>query len=253
MHKPPSFRKLKKFKVLLGTPTAESKNYCLEDWLERAQNLTYRNYDMFIVDNSKTEKNAKMFRGRGIDCAYVNPKGLVNQQYVADSLELIRKRAIDGNYDFLFILESDVIPPSTIIDQLLINNINFNIPIVSASYFVGTGHKSALCYQEVESFGELRYSVNVDDHTNFAIADGKLKRVSHCGIGCILIHRSVFTKIPFRWEDGAVPHPDSFFAADCLLEGIPIHLDTSIICEHRNQSWAFVDDAVMTPDDKIQK
>ena len=47
-----SFSKLKKFKVLVGTPHNEIKNYCFDDFLANVTNFTYKNYKYASVYRS---------------------------------------------------------------------------------------------------------------------------------------------------------------------------------------------------------
>ncbi len=67
--------------------------------------------------------------------------------------------------------------------------------------------------------------------------NGKLQKVHHAGLGCIIIHRSIFQHIPFRYIKNASAHPDTWFAYDCYQRQIPIFVDTTIQCEHLNSTW----------------
>lgn len=235
------YKKLKKFKVLVVTPHNEVKNYCLDDFLSRLTNLTYKNYDILIADNSKTKKNVKMLMARGIPAIYIKPKKKVNQKYILESHEALRFMAIKGKYDFMLHLESDIIPPHDIIERLLVHQKQ----VVSASYFIGQGEDSHLMVQEIEDRGELmRETRNVENGQDIMLMDGKLKQVYACGLGTMLIHKSVFEKVKFRWEEGAPVHPDTYFANDLNILDIKQYLDTSILVEHRNQTWTTVTDAV---------
>ena len=55
------FSKLKPMKVLVGAPTNEIKNYCLDKYLATITNLLYPKnlYDIMIVDNSESRDNTK--------------------------------------------------------------------------------------------------------------------------------------------------------------------------------------------------
>jgi hypothetical protein len=66
--------------------------------------------------------------------------------------------------------------------------------------------------------------------------DGDVKKVFSCGLGCVLIHRSVLKEVVFRYEEGSPVHPDSFFYADLDAKKIPVYVDTSIYCKHDNQT-----------------
>jgi GT2 family glycosyltransferase len=230
-----TYRQKKKVKILLGTPHNIVKDYCFEDWIERATNLSYPNYDILIADNSPTNKNKKRLMKRGIDAIYIKPKQKANQKFIAESHEALRIQALKHGYEFMLHLESDVFPPQNVIEQLLAAQKS----VVSAPYFINHGENSHLMLQDIEAIGtKIRNTMNMDNGIDFNFVDGKVKQVYACGLGCTLIHRSILEKIRFRWEEGAFAHPDSFFAADLHNMGIKQYVDTSIICEHRNSSWS---------------
>ena len=43
-------------KILIGCPTSEHKAYCLKEYLEGLKNLTYKDVNFIIIDNSKTDE-----------------------------------------------------------------------------------------------------------------------------------------------------------------------------------------------------
>jgi hypothetical protein len=236
-----SFSKLKKFKVLVGTPHNQIKNYCFDDFLANVTNLTYKNYNVLIADNSKERKNFKNIKKVGVQSVYVRPRQNVNQQYIAYSHEELREAALRGGYDFLLHLESDVFPPKDIIERLLVHQ----LPVVSAPYFIDEGHKSHLMIQEIEDRGDLvRETRNIDGGKDILFMDGTVKEVYSAGLGACLIHKDILKQFKFRYEKGAPVHPDSFFAADLNMLGIKQYIDTSFLCQHRNSSWANVLDTV---------
>jgi len=236
-------KSFKKFKVLVAAPQNKIKMYAWPDYIGRATNLTAINYtyDLFFVDNSKTKDNAKEIMRQGIPCQWLNPKNKQNQQYIADSMEVIRHKAIQGNYDILVVLETDIIPPRDFIERLLLHQKN----VVSGAYFIGQGENSHLMLQQIEVGNGFRNTTNITGGKDILFANNKLHQVYAAGLGCILIHREVFSKFAFRYEKGANAHPDSFFAVDLHRAGVPQYLDASFICEHKNQSWANVTDWVV--------
>lgn len=238
------FRKLKKFKILIGTPMNEVKNYCFDDFISRVSNLTYDNYDILIAENSKSRKNMKLIMKAGINCIHIKPKLKSNQAYITESHEALRLEAIRGGYDFLLHLESDLIPPFDILERLLVHQKQ----VTAATYFINEGYNSHLMLQKIEQSGDtVRHTINVDNGFDILEVDGKLKKVYAAGLGAILIHKSVLKKVKFRWERGADAHADSFFAADLNNLKIPIYLDTSLLIEHRNSSWITNLDAYQLP------
>ena len=88
--------------------------------------------------------------------------------------------------------------------------------------------------QKIEEFGnELRETYNLDEN-DIDFVDGDVKKVFSCGLGCVLIHRSILQQVGFRYEEGSPVHPDSFFFADLDQKGFPVYVDTDIYCEHFN-------------------
>lgn len=225
----------KNHRVLVGTPHSDKKNYCIEDYIARVQSLTYNNYDVLIVDNSESRKNTKILRRAGFNVIHVKPKRHSIQKILADSHEEIRKYALQHNYDYLLHLEDDLIPPPDVIERLMIHN----VPIVSAMYMINFGRDSHLMSQKLESFGEIRETINLDNGSDLMFVDGSLKKTFHCGLGCVLLHKNVLTKFEFRHDASIGLFPDGFFAFDIDALGISKYMDTSVLCIHNNSEWVY--------------
>ncbi len=220
------------YKVLIGVPHADLKNYCLSMFLSRAKNLTYKNYEILFADNSNNRKNYKrLIKEENVDCIYVKPKQKAIQHILADTHEAIRDYFLRGDYDYLLHLESDIIPPPDVIERLMIHN----KPIVSAVYHIDFGANSHAMIQKMEHFGDIRETANIKDGADLMMMDGKLHEVFACGLGCVLIRRDVLEQIPFRWSGGDI-FPDTYWAFDTNGQ-FPKFVDTSILCEHHNSSW----------------
>jgi len=201
----PSIIRRKK-RVLIGTPHSDKKNYCIEEYIARVKTFTYPYYDVLIVDNSETRKNYKRFIKEGFKAIHIKPKNHSIQKILAESHDAIRKYAIANNYDYLFHLESDLVPP----------------PVMA---------------QRMETFGDLRETISLKEGSDLINIDGKLMKVFHCGLGCVLMHKNILNEFEFRHEKGLVMHPDGFFAIDTDALGIQKYIDTSILCEHNNSDW----------------
>ena len=52
-------------KVLVGCPTYDGKKYCLKEYAEALKKLTYANFDVLIVDNSKESGYSCMIEALG--------------------------------------------------------------------------------------------------------------------------------------------------------------------------------------------
>lgn len=228
----------KKPKVLIGTPTAQIKDYCWNEFSERVDQLTYKKSAFYLVDNSLSRKYHKKIRKQRVDVGFVKRKSKSNIQYICESHNMIRDYALKHNFDYLLHLESDVIPPIDVIERLL----SHNKAVVSAPYHINFGDRSQLMLVEQEpntiDFLETEM-MSIED--GFLFLDGTLKKIHNGGLGCTLIHKSVLEQIPFRYMDGYHAHPDTFFAIDLAVKKIDFHVDTSIMCEHRNSEWVELD------------
>jgi len=225
--------KPKKPTVLIGVPHSDKKNYCFDEFIDRIKSFTYPNYDILIVDNSESRKNYKRIIKEGFKAIHIKPKNKSIYQILAESHEEIRKYAINNNFDYLFHLEDDIFPPLNVIECLMLHK----LPIVSGMYMINFGEDSHLMAQEVETEGSIRETINKKNGSDLLMVDGSLKRVFHCGLGCILIHKSQLNKFQFRFQEGVHMHPDSFFALDTDALGIQKYIDTSVLCEHKNVEW----------------
>src|SRR3989344_8026379 len=105
-------------KILVGCPTYEGYNYCLKEYAEQANSLTYTNYDVTLADNSPGKDYAETIKKHGL--------GVIKGPYsdnvykrIVESRNLLRQKAIDEDYDYFLSLEQDVIPPKDIIERLM--------------------------------------------------------------------------------------------------------------------------------------
>src|SRR3989344_5621889 len=117
-------------KVLIGCPTSDFKAYALERYANGLKGLTYNNFDILIVDNSKDDSYLKSIRKLGLNAV----KGLYSElarQRIVDSRNILREYVLNNGYDYFFSLEQDVIPPRDIIQRL----ISHKKDIISGLYF----------------------------------------------------------------------------------------------------------------------
>lgn len=225
-------------KVLIGTPTGELKDYAFDRFMENVSQFTYQNADFHIVDNSESRdylERIKRDYGHMVTCERVSPQQYKSFKHaLAKSHDRLREKALQGGYDYLFHLESDIFPPADVIERLL----SHKKPIVGGLYHIEHGAESKLMIQKVENFGNKHRETYNLDLTDLSFADGSLKPVFSCGLGCAMIDVRVFEKLKdgFRFEGDGSVHPDSIFYGDVHHAGIRVYADTSIYCEHENKS-----------------
>jgi len=84
-------------------------NYCIEEYIKAITSLTYKNYDLLLVDNSKTDAFYKKLKSMKINVI----KGKYFEEprdRMIDGSNILRQKVIDDNYDFFLNIDQDVIP-----------------------------------------------------------------------------------------------------------------------------------------------
>ncbi len=218
--------------VLIAAPQNIIKRYCWEDWVYNIESFSYPNFNLLLVDNSDDGgKFKKEIAERGAIVSHIKPKNKSVAQLLAESMEEARQMCLRNKYEYLFSLETDIIPPRSIIEML----VAAKRKVIGAMYHIGHGHHSRpmIQLQEPHYHETLRSVYDLKDEL-ITFLDGNIKPVYHCGLGCVLIHRSILEKIKFRYIPGQNYYPDTYFAQDVNDMGERIYVDTSIIVEHRN-------------------
>lgn len=132
----------------------------------------------------------------------------------------------DTNSNWLFFLDSDVICPPTTIERLL----SHRLPIVSGLYYTRHSPINPAMWSDA---GDKAHFVSI---TQFQV--GSLVEAHVVGMGCCLIHRSVFDKLEnpyFKWTNGFQENgvsEDFYFCNKAREAGFKIFVDTAVQCEH---------------------
>ncbi len=107
-------------KVLVACPTHLVKEYAMQEWIDCVNALDYPNYDVLVVDNSPTPELYKRWKDK------VNIVHLPNTDQsenaaarINDSMQVIQKQFLEGDYMWWFNLEIDVIVPPEMLNLLI--------------------------------------------------------------------------------------------------------------------------------------
>lgn len=154
--------------------------------------------------------------------------------------------------DYLLFLDSDMIPPVTVVSDLLAHADPVTAPVVGALCFTvdAAGILSPTIFQLAEHPDEGVRMFRLDDYE-----ENTLQRVRATGAACLLIHRSVLRAVgqaqidagntAFPWfeelslgVDGAKTFPVGEDVAFCLragMAGFPIHVATGVEVGHQKR------------------
>lgn len=223
-------------KVLVACPVNECKSYCIGDYLDNILKLTYPNKDFYFVDNSEgVEWYNKNIWEKGFNCDHVSPYGKKNNEILWECQEMIRYEALEWGYSHLAMIECDMFPHPTIIEEMLAYETN----LVTCDYFVAKGEESTLLRMDIEdTFGnytnrKMNFLESFLDHGQ------RSPKAKQLGFGCCLFSRQILQEIPFTISENDSFHADTHYYFMANQKGIPIKIHNTII-EHRNSSWANV-------------
>ncbi|HLD04416.1 MAG TPA: hypothetical protein VJG90_01730 [Candidatus Nanoarchaeia archaeon] len=216
-------------KILVGCPTYWGKAYCLKEYAERVKKLTYPNYDVLLIDNSKNEKYLNEIRQIGLP-AEKGPWLEEAKERIIASRNMLRDKVLKEGYDYFLCLEQDILPPLDVLERLLQNR---QLIMTGVYYKEGIyqGKKSPYALLYTEQNGKL-----VLVHPERLKQEEPL-RVHACGLGCMLIHRSVLEQVRFRKPSQGSAQDDMMFCYDAQEKGFTLFADPTVVCEHLHKDW----------------
>ena len=232
-------------KVLVCCPTAKAKQYCFEEWLDSVMSLSYPNFKVVVFDNS----NDKGVFASSMNFIFKSKYGQFNPKFKAlfcetnsrsvvermtQATELMRQYAVKHEYEYILSLESDVFPPSDVIEELMFHKVD----VVGALYDRDEGSYRKFCVQKItKEAPDSLLSLNLTSaEEELNLIKKELVKVSSVGLGCVLINMNILKNIPFRFMSSEV-HPDQYFSETMAMSNVKIHLDTSVVCRHENKEW----------------
>ena len=253
-------------RVLVGCPVSDYHNYCTKDYLSTITNLIYPNYDILLVDNSKTNSFFKSLKKQeGINVIksqyYENPR-----ERIINSRNILRQHVLDKGYDYFFSLEQDVISPSKVLELLILHKKDIISGIYCGNIKVGNKLRILpLVYKfppesRIEEANQLINASNLKElkeetgnsylemvKAYYTIEELEKERspnmVHSCGLGCVLIHREVLEKVKFRYSEKYGGFDDVWFCEDAKKNNFEIYVDPKIKCKHllKNRPWSWRD------------
>lgn len=149
-----------------------------------------------------------------------NPESLIPLDYARN---VIRKRFLAEDYDFLLTIDADVVPPFEVITLA-----SFNKDVIAP-----------VCYVLKED-GIIPMALKRVEEGWQVIGDldsNKVYDVDCAGIGCLMIARRVLEKVPlfnFVYDlDGMLVTDEGFNWSDKVKEaGFSIYVHTDMVCDH---------------------
>lgn len=155
-----------------------------------------------------------------------NPYPKQPYKNVTHNYNRARERVLEGGYDALLTIESDMIVPEFALRAL----VQADADVAYGLYVWRHGRRKWSAYHFMsETTGD-----SLSDKPDYARAVwGQTIPVEGVGLGCTLIYRDVLEAIPFRVnEDKQNFSCDWYFALDCLEAGAIQKCNTAVVCGH---------------------
>jgi GT2 family glycosyltransferase len=134
------------------------------------------------------------------------------------------QKLLSREEEWLLMVDADIVPPDNALFELL----SHEKEIVSAPSLVRKGNEAAPLILRREG----------EEYRSMHNPEG-LTEVDATGTGCILVHRSVFQRIPPPWfefvldQNGLLKRGEDFeFCERARSAGFSIYVDCDLLCEH---------------------
>ncbi len=233
---------MKEHKILLGCPTYDGKDYCLDYWAKVVKELQkVTSCDVLLIDNSKGNDYAKKIRKYGF-------KAIKSRHYrkpiksIGEAKKRLNNYLIKNNYDFHFSLEQDIFPDKDILKRLLndFQKLKKDEAVIAAPYYYGSindpkkhpfrtlGYISCIAKGLIYSRKYRRKIQNTMLSKELRKKKGLVKAFA-VGFGCCLIPVAILKKIKVKYSENNFKPDDAFFYQDCEKLGIPVYADVDLI------------------------
>ena len=188
-------------KILVAVPYHEAKRYSMGHLLKVVNDLTYKNKEVIMR----------------WDLGEYGGKDNVKKQR-----EYFRQLAIKGDFDYLYFLGADTIPPIDILEELLSKDKD----VIGGVYWGRHGADNSVVEGAVAWIHNMPPAEQYDKFSQ----PQALVKVDGMGMDCVLFSRKAFLSHSFlEWKqnDDDYPYYDLLKA-----DGFEIFLDTLVQCKH---------------------
>lgn len=151
---------------------------------------------------------------------------------VYESRNKLVKYALSIKADYIFWLDSDVIPPKDVIDRMLVHMENGH-EIVSGLYFRRSFPYTPVIYKSYKD-GPERIEWEEYSHEDFP--KEPLFKIAGCGFGCVMMKTEILFDLALNYRDFFTPikasGEDISFCYRANELGHEIYCDQTIECKH---------------------
>lgn len=236
-----SHHQLDTAKILVAAPVSKNKMYSFKKYLEWIKKQNYPHIEVALITNGEGKHELRTEIGHLL--AINEIKGFVTylsddqektfKQKMHEARQELLKYAKIKDYTHLLWLDTDTIPPTT---DLIRRLLRWNKRIVSGLYF----YKESTSPLAIDLQGCRNIKL---EPLRDAAENNELLEVRAVGLGCCLVHFSVFD-VGFNYAEGLRKidgelkeyYGEDFLWCDAQRkQGRKIYLDPSMLCKHYSE------------------
>ena len=218
--------------VLVAAPVWEGHKYCIKRYLDRVKNLSYHNYKVLLVDNSKGKKFFRYLVAQKFIKVLKSPftdnpieRIALARNYIVDYL------LTHPEYKYLMSIDTDTIIPRNGIEKLL----KHKKDLVGFLCHMGFKNKQPAVLKTGHILHNGRFGLNHYSWEEIRKMKS-LQKVYGTSIGCLLIHRKVFEDgVKFRYTPAIHIGEDLWFYGEVAQHGFNMYLDKTVRVLHLNR------------------
>ncbi|TFH22418.1 hypothetical protein E4G67_04400, partial [Candidatus Bathyarchaeota archaeon] len=158
---------------------------------------------------------------------------------VVQKFQELSDRVVSEGFDYLWMVEADVVVPTNALSHLLSDNVDVACGVIPYHFFAQ--YPQFPVYTDLMTTGYIildKQGQPTFDMVNLYLRDiqdkllfGNKEHPIFNGTSCILIKRSVFASgLRWRW-DNKVSGFDVYFWKDCQLQGFSVVTDGFVVCD----------------------
>ena len=158
---------------------------------------------------------------------------------VVQKFQELSDRVVAEGFDYLWLVEADVVVPTNALSHLLSDNVDVACGVIPYHFFAQ--YPQFPVYKDLMTTGYIildKQGQPTFDIVNLYLRDiqdkllfGSKEHPIFNGTSCILIKKVVLEKVRWRW-DNKVSGFDVYFWKDCQLQGFTVVTDGFVVCDH---------------------
>ena len=231
-------------KVLIAAPSYNGKRYCFKQYMEAIEKLDKRDLDVhyLMVDNSTEDGYSALPLSIPYDILKLNGvnRKLGSREVLAYCYSVIMSYAISLEFDYLLLLESDVLMPPNGLKSLISTSKKLDGMVAPVIFREGGRYcqiykDDLILWKNKGSDGLYRISRTPYKKEEISLHFPVPFRIGSATFSCLLIPCKYLNDLNLiRWSPQHYNHPDVFFY---YRNKVPVFCDPGFSCIHLQKPW----------------